>query len=66
MKEICREGHEDLGREHLDYIKEMANRVGFSVLCPRPDVAPTAHEIKINIAMRDDVFVALLDTGREG
>jgi hypothetical protein len=60
VEEVLWVGHEDLKGEHLAYVKEMANRVGFTILCPEPGCGEHAYRIALHISMDDPVFVVRL------
>jgi hypothetical protein len=60
VREVFAEGHAGFTREHLDYIREMANRTGFSVIEPAPKSDDVAT-IKLNVRMTNPVFKALIE-----
>lgn len=60
VEEIFRHGHTNLGDAQLEYVRDMANRVGFTVLEPLATFGPDVVRIRIQISMTDPVFVARL------
>jgi len=60
VEEILKEGHTNLASAQLDYVRDMANRVGFKVLEPVTELGPDVARICIQISMNDPVFIARL------
>lgn len=58
VEEILRNGHSDLGPGQLEYVRDMANRVGFVVLEALPHLGPDVVQICLRISMRNPMFVA--------
>jgi len=60
VEEVYAAGHDDLAPQHLAYLQDMANRVGFTILNPEPAFGNSAFRIRLHIPMDDPVFVARL------
>ncbi len=60
VQEVYPDGHAGIEADHLAYVRDMANRVGFSVLDPQPGLGLLVHRIKLHTAMDNPYFTALL------
>ena len=60
VQEILASGHRDMKPAQLDYIRDMANRVGFSILDVAPGLGQDAFKIVLKIPMNDPIFIARL------
>jgi hypothetical protein len=58
VREVYNDGHGHFRQEHLDYVRNMANRVGFTRL---NDESEPVAVIKINFPMANPVFRARLE-----
>jgi hypothetical protein len=63
VQEILATGHRDFRPEQLRYVKDMANRVGFSVLDATPGLGRDTFRIELKISMSDPIFIARLRKG---
>ena len=61
VREVYPDGHEGLEDEHLEYLRSMANRVGFSVVGDEPGTLPAVVTIQLHVAMTNPVFDALVE-----
>ena len=60
VEEILKDGHANLAAAQLEYVRDMANRVGFTVLESLNSRGPNVVKIRLQISMTDPVFVARL------
>lgn len=58
VREVYDDGHDHFRQEHLDYVRDMANRVGFTRI--NDENEPLAM-IRINFPMANPVFKARLE-----
>jgi hypothetical protein len=58
VREVYGDGHDRLSQEHLDYIRDMANRVGFTRI---DDGSEPVAVIRLNISMVNPVFTVMLE-----
>ena len=61
VAEILADGHESLDSGRLVYVRDMANRVGFSILDAVPERGEKYFRIALRIDMEQPVFLARLD-----
>ena len=66
VRAVYPEGHETVPEEHLSYVAEMANRVGFTILEEQQRLGLKVHRIKLHVAMGNPYFIAELEDGRCG
>jgi hypothetical protein len=61
VREVYADGHADLTPAHLDYIRDMANRIGFAVVGQTGNPLGSVALIRLPISMRNPVFQVLVD-----
>ena len=61
VREVYADGHSGLTEEHLNYIRAMANRIGFSVVGQAGNPLGSVALIRLPISIRNPVFQALLE-----
>jgi hypothetical protein len=62
VREVLAEGHAGFTQAHLDYVRDMANRSGFTIL-GRPVGKAAIATIRLNVAMTNPVFKARIEEG---
>ena len=61
VREVFAEGHDHFTGDQLNYVRSMANRVGFTVVNSAAEAFPAVVEIHLNVGMTNPVFKALVE-----
>ncbi len=63
VKQVFPDGHANMTDNHLSYVRDMANRIGFTVISRGGDIFPSEGLIRLHIEMTNPVFrVSLNDS----